>query len=677
MFRVNKFLAFTVLFFLLSIELGFSQSADLIDFEDIETVHGLLEGNEVFLQYEGLDCGVRFHLGSRFSGNHPRISQIGFPATGFSGPMLTDANCNITSATSDDMPDPSANAGCWFLTDDAIHSGQPTSTEALIVEYVNPTSQASGDLLDVDVNERWKISAWLYQGGTSFTQVGTDLIVDFNSGGNGLASHWSFDFSLTGQVFDELRFEYDNPSSTHNVGLAFDNFSACSVQPAENYCCGTANSIKNGNFEAGNAFFTSNYSHQSTIQPNSVLPGQYSIVNSAQAATISPNWNVTDHSACDPSMNFMVVNGATQNQTTPLEMIYGRQITLKEDQEYIFCAAFKNLPQCSFDVLPEITIEITGSPSVTQTINVNPNDPCAWQEITFSLTNIPSPPVVSLKIYLDQTGNGDGNDLAIDNIAIQEVNQVSSAFTIWDLSPENVGPNTMNFTGSYPPLPDASCAYSWTVCEVDLSNGTACIAGTEVTAPTLASQTGPWATFPADNWFNGYNGTSTLGNIAVAGIFDVNKSYKFTYGVECECLSYDEVTYYYEPGSFSRKAEILREDSPRIQELKRKLNSSNSSENSPLIKGDNSLILNDGFDISAFPNPTQNEFQLDFSLPAAGKVHLDIWDMQGRVVTRLLEEERSSGSHTLNVSLKDQPVGTYFVRIRQNDHSETIKIMKR
>ncbi|MBV1923019.1 MAG: T9SS type A sorting domain-containing protein [Flavobacteriaceae bacterium] len=182
------------------------------------------------------------------------------------------------------------------------------------------------------------------------------------------------------------------------------------------YCCTdekSNNLITNGNFEFGDTGFTSAYS-----QSTSTYPGEYDVTTSAAAFGA----NVTDQSFCaDPTTYaandmFMVVNGKTQQSGS--SVIWEQTIQgLEEGKEYKFCANFKDMEQCTFNIYPNITLSVGGQ-IVNQVIDTDDTNPCDWERIEICFTAQDS--TMNLQIALDETGNGDGNDLAIDDISLQE-----------------------------------------------------------------------------------------------------------------------------------------------------------------------------------------------------------------------------------------------------------------
>jgi len=194
------------------------------------------------------------------------------------------------------------------------------------------------------------------------------------------------------------------------------------------FCCDkTKNLIINGHFEQGNAYFDSSYTYNSAI-----LPSQYYVANDATNFLAT----VTDHSYCeDPKyfpMNdrYLLVNGLTNQPAGSKSVIWGQKIEKLKKGRYRFCANFKNLQQCTYDVLPEVTVEVSSGWSQskqTVTIDTDQDKSCDWQRISFCFYAANQ---VTVKIILKESTLGDGNDLAIDDVSIQEVGDPKLTTTI-------------------------------------------------------------------------------------------------------------------------------------------------------------------------------------------------------------------------------------------------------
>ena len=59
-----------------------------------------------------------------------------------------------------------------------------------------------------------------------------------------------------------------------------------------------------------------------------------------------------------------------------------------------------------------------------------------------------------------------------------------------------------------------------------------------------------------------------------------------------------------------------------------------------------------------------NEGRLEYSLERAGSVRVDLIDLTGRVIRRILDDNQQSGLHTLTIPLNDLPPGFYIIRLQ-------------
>ena len=91
-----------------------------------------------------------------------------------------------------------------------------------------------------------------------------------------------------------------------------------------------------------------------------------------------------------------------------------------------------------------------------------------------------------------------------------------------------------------------------------------------------------------------------------------------------------------------------------------------------LAVGAQAVTVNPGPDdpvrLSAVPNPSLTKALITYTLSAAARVRLDVLDLQGRLVDRLLDESRPAGTHTESWTLRNaagEPVapGLYWVRL--------------
>lgn len=83
---------------------------------------------------------------------------------------------------------------------------------------------------------------------------------------------------------------------------------------------------------------------------------------------------------------------------------------------------------------------------------------------------------------------------------------------------------------------------------------------------------------------------------------------------------------------------------------------------------------------AAAPSPFSASTRLDFSLPAAGRAKVVIFDVRGEAVTTLLDRELPAGSHAAvwdgtDSAGRDLPAGTYFAKISTGDQAAVLKIV--
>jgi hypothetical protein len=79
--------------------------------------------------------------------------------------------------------------------------------------------------------------------------------------------------------------------------------------------------------------------------------------------------------------------------------------------------------------------------------------------------------------------------------------------------------------------------------------------------------------------------------------------------------------------------------------------------------------------LEARPNPFAAGTELRFSIPHAAGVRLDVYDVTGRRVARLVDEPRSAGRHGV-VWRGEVPAGIYFARLAVGDRVVTRKLVR-
>ena len=75
---------------------------------------------------------------------------------------------------------------------------------------------------------------------------------------------------------------------------------------------------------------------------------------------------------------------------------------------------------------------------------------------------------------------------------------------------------------------------------------------------------------------------------------------------------------------------------------------------------------------SAFPNPFNSTLSIEYSIPRLGQTKLSVYNVSGREVAVLVDEQMEAGYHQINWNATDLPSGLYFARL-QNGGSVTNK----
>lgn len=76
-----------------------------------------------------------------------------------------------------------------------------------------------------------------------------------------------------------------------------------------------------------------------------------------------------------------------------------------------------------------------------------------------------------------------------------------------------------------------------------------------------------------------------------------------------------------------------------------------------------------------YPNPFNPTTTISFSLPVSGKVVLQVFDITGKSVATLLDNEMQSGVHSVELNAADLSSGVYFYRLSANKFIATRKFL--
>jgi hypothetical protein len=88
----------------------------------------------------------------------------------------------------------------------------------------------------------------------------------------------------------------------------------------------------------------------------------------------------------------------------------------------------------------------------------------------------------------------------------------------------------------------------------------------------------------------------------------------------------------------------------------------------------------DGLAISAAPNPFNPSTAINYRLPSSGRVAINVYDVRGRLVETLVDEDESAGAHTVRWDGRNRDgqlvtSGVYFAHISHAGRTRTHKLL--
>lgn len=406
-------------------------------------------------------------------------------------------------------------------------------------------------------------------------------------------------------------------------------------------CARNPNLIFNGNFESGNIGFTSDYDFTADLSANSVAPGLYSIGTGAQALAVSPQWILEDPSSCVglDNENVMLVNGRTQQPGSGFPWnqqgteIWRQSIPISGPGTYQFCGKFKNLPQPAFDIKPEVSFLVTNGPTLDFgpfVIDVG-SGACEWEEVTFTFevtSNVIS--AIPIQIFIDHLGNGDGNDLAIDDLALHKLEEVDFGITV---AGSTNGPGIEGSFGAAGAGDDgtfdSSCDYLWRITQQP--SGSFIGAGNNNSSSTGV----PWGL------------TTTFPTLTFVP--------ETTYRVEliltdCDCLA-----------DATRWVEVTIGPNGNVEIINSSFSvSSTAKQNGQAGQPQPSHAP------TFYPNPTNGILKADIGHQ---KTDLQLVDLQGRVLRKWTLSESAE------LDLSTYPTGIYYLQYKSETDSGSTKVV--
>lgn len=88
----------------------------------------------------------------------------------------------------------------------------------------------------------------------------------------------------------------------------------------------------------------------------------------------------------------------------------------------------------------------------------------------------------------------------------------------------------------------------------------------------------------------------------------------------------------------------------------------------------NDMILVDDMVVS--PNPTNGEVSIKFNVDKTGDTNISLYDVTGRIITKIVEKYMAKGSYTYSTDLSKLANGIYFAKLTTINKSATDKIIK-
>jgi hypothetical protein len=93
------------------------------------------------------------------------------------------------------------------------------------------------------------------------------------------------------------------------------------------------------------------------------------------------------------------------------------------------------------------------------------------------------------------------------------------------------------------------------------------------------------------------------------------------------------------------------------------------------VEDENNLTPTEFYLGQNFPNPYNSQTTISYSIPNSSLVQIQIFDVLGKAVLTLLNEEKSSGNYKLSFNASELTSGVYFYQLRAGDFVETKKMV--
>jgi hypothetical protein len=76
-----------------------------------------------------------------------------------------------------------------------------------------------------------------------------------------------------------------------------------------------------------------------------------------------------------------------------------------------------------------------------------------------------------------------------------------------------------------------------------------------------------------------------------------------------------------------------------------------------------------------YPNPFNSSTTISYVIPSESKVTLEIYDILGKRITSLVNQQQQPGTYQVNWNAADMPSGAYFARLKAGEKLQTTKMI--
>ncbi|MFN6039852.1 MAG: T9SS type A sorting domain-containing protein, partial [Bacteroidota bacterium] len=80
-------------------------------------------------------------------------------------------------------------------------------------------------------------------------------------------------------------------------------------------------------------------------------------------------------------------------------------------------------------------------------------------------------------------------------------------------------------------------------------------------------------------------------------------------------------------------------------------------------------------ELKNYPNPANNQVNIEFSIINSGKVRIEIWDELGRITENVSDQNYSAGKHLLTIDLSKYKPGVYYSSVQVNGKRKVSKLI--